>query len=293
LGSGHWGNALFVSRRRFREQVAEIRRGGWTVLGLAEAVQLLDEDRLPPDALVLTIDDGWYGTYSEMLPVLADANLPFTLYAYTKPMVEGTPVFRVMLEYLVSVGRPRSMTAREIFDEGDEVYDFVDLAQRRRALNRLGPIFVDQVGPNWREPMQRIADALGVALQPLVDERVFHFMDLAGLAEVPDFGGSVELHTHMHRFCVDQPAQMRQEIEVNRRILGDVTTGPFEHFCYPSGVYDRTVFPLLSELGVKSATTVEPGFVAAHTPRLAMPRFCVGEQTDAATLNAQLSGLHL
>jgi peptidoglycan/xylan/chitin deacetylase (PgdA/CDA1 family) len=254
-------------------------------------MELLREGRLPPDSVVLTIDDGWYGSFSEMAPRLADARLPFTLYAYTKPMVDNTPIFRVMLEYLTAVGKPRDISAREIFGEGDEVYELAAPQRRQHALNRLGPLFVDHLSTDWLGPMSRIANALCVDLEPLIAKRVFHFMDTNDLAKIPSFGGSVQLHTHMHRFFLDQPDQMFQAIKQNREVLESTIGGQFSHFCYPSGNYDPKAFPQLDGLGIETATTVEPGLVDAETHPLALPRYCLGESTDELALNLALSGV--
>ena len=62
------------------------------------------------------------------------------------------------------------------------------------------------------------------------------------------------------RKCVES------EVAENRRFLQRVVPYPLEHFCYPSGVYGLHQAEWLAELGVKSATTIEPGLNYA-TPR--------------------------
>lgn len=60
-----------------------VGREGYPVLPLGEAVRRLDEDRLPDQAVVITIDDGWSSTYTHMLPILESLGLPATVYVTT------------------------------------------------------------------------------------------------------------------------------------------------------------------------------------------------------------------
>jgi len=73
----------FMSATTFEGRLDLLEAGGYPVLPLEEAVARLKAGTLPPAATVITIDDGWYGTYKHMIPALKARTLPATLYVST------------------------------------------------------------------------------------------------------------------------------------------------------------------------------------------------------------------
>jgi hypothetical protein len=70
-------------------------------------------------------------------------------------------------------------------------------------------------------------------------------------------------------------ALFAREIIENRNFLAEVGQPHADHFCYPSGVYEECFLPWLSELGVQSATTCDPGLATSKTRSLLLPRIVV------------------
>ena len=289
LGPGHWGDALFMSRERFTRRLELIQSLGFNVISLADAISALDTGTLCEDAVVITIDDGWYGSYKHMFPALEEVGMPFTVYAYTRPMLEKTPVFNVLIRYLLTLGKPVVLSFSEIFGEGDESYDLGDPESHSRAISSIARTFDFKVNNNaWQQPLSRLAEMLDVDLEPLLENRVFDLMTPEELSQVPSYGGTVELHTHTHQLAFDQPDQMRRTIEDNRMHLKRILDKEYEHFCYPDGINRPGIYPDLTELGIKTATTTDPGFVDQSTHRLALPRICDGESVGQIAFEAEL-----
>jgi len=80
------------------------------------------------------------------------------------------------------------------------------------------------------------------------------------------------------------------EINENRRFLERVAASPLEHFCYPSGVYGLHQAEWLAQLGVKRATTIEPGLNYRDTPRFALPRLVDGASVSDIEFAAEMTG---
>ncbi|HUO85475.1 MAG TPA: polysaccharide deacetylase family protein [Thermoanaerobaculia bacterium] len=80
-----------ISRAAFREQMEYLRDGGFQVIPLSELVGYLNGeiDEIPPNSVVITVDDGWRSVYTEMLPVLEEMDFPFTLFIYPKFVIGG------------------------------------------------------------------------------------------------------------------------------------------------------------------------------------------------------------
>jgi peptidoglycan/xylan/chitin deacetylase (PgdA/CDA1 family) len=73
-----------VSTSGFEQQLQVLRDGHYNVIPLSQLVDYLNGtvESLPPRAVVITIDDGWLCSYTNMLPLLHARGLPFTLFAY-------------------------------------------------------------------------------------------------------------------------------------------------------------------------------------------------------------------
>jgi peptidoglycan/xylan/chitin deacetylase (PgdA/CDA1 family) len=74
---------LALPPRRFREQMQHLAAEGYTVVGLTEAVALLDGGDLPARTLGLTFDDGFVDVRDEALPVLAAHGFKATVFVST------------------------------------------------------------------------------------------------------------------------------------------------------------------------------------------------------------------
>lgn len=292
LGSGHWGNFLFMSAQRFRRRLRLIQDWGFEVISLSDAMAAMDADALPDNALVITIDDGWYGSRKHMFPALAQAGMPFTLYAYTLPILRGTPVFNVLAQYLLSRGKPVTVDLSAIFPDQQETIDLRDPTSRSQAAGKIAALLDTAVNneADWENQLLDLGARLGVDAAALLQHRVFHLMTTDELRQVSEFGGTVELHTHDHRLDFDSRGQIDRTISENRRHLEQLLGGNYVHFCYPSGIYRPDAFSDLSELGIASATITDPGLVDRETHRLALPRICDGENMSERAFRAELSG---
>jgi hypothetical protein len=65
------GDAMFIRPETFRARLQLIRDLGLRVIPLAEAVRApSSEAKAPENAIVITIDNGWYSTHHHLMPVL-------------------------------------------------------------------------------------------------------------------------------------------------------------------------------------------------------------------------------
>jgi peptidoglycan/xylan/chitin deacetylase (PgdA/CDA1 family) len=79
-----------VSIDMFEQQMSYLKDNDYTVLTVSELARLLSSGQaLPPNAVVLTFDDGYEGFYDLAYPVLQKNQLPGTAYLYVDGMVNG------------------------------------------------------------------------------------------------------------------------------------------------------------------------------------------------------------
>jgi peptidoglycan/xylan/chitin deacetylase (PgdA/CDA1 family) len=83
---------LAVSPRRFRQQMELLADAGFHVVGLAEALALVEEGRCPPRTLVLNFDDGFRDVGENALPILELFGFRATVFVPTG-VIDGSASF--------------------------------------------------------------------------------------------------------------------------------------------------------------------------------------------------------
>ncbi len=84
--------ALNTTAELLADHVAELRRGGYAVLPLAEIVSALRAGRsLPDKAVAITVDDASAGFHAQAWPLLRKAGIPVTLFLATDEVDRGGP----------------------------------------------------------------------------------------------------------------------------------------------------------------------------------------------------------
>lgn len=80
-----------VARDEFRRQLDFIQSSGYSVVSLDDAVAYLSGQvkTIAPNPVVITIDDGWLCTRTEMYDELAKRELPYTVFVYPKIVSRG------------------------------------------------------------------------------------------------------------------------------------------------------------------------------------------------------------
>ena len=81
-----------ATRGNFAAQLDYLTANGYHVIPLSDLVDFLAgrKESLPSRAVVITIDDGWLCAYTDMLPMLRERDMPFTLFVYPKIVGRGT-----------------------------------------------------------------------------------------------------------------------------------------------------------------------------------------------------------
>jgi|HubBroStandDraft_1064217.scaffolds.fasta_scaffold00390_6 peptidoglycan/xylan/chitin deacetylase (PgdA/CDA1 family) len=265
------GDAMFIRGETFTARLDALARLGYPVVSLDAALAgLAGTTPLPRAAVVLTIDDGWYSFYSDMLPALRSRSLPATLYVDTGHLLSRRPVPHVMARYFALIaggGEPAAIAAA-----ADRSLDLDTRLGHARALGA----------------------RLGLDPSGYVERRVFDYMAPEDLAAAAADGLDVQLHSHHHtlgdfgaEIVIAEVARNRAELA---RLLG-TDPAQLRHFCYPSGAHDRSVGPILAGLDIASATTTEAGIAYPSMDRFFLPRLLDGENLSLVEFEAELAGI--
>jgi len=279
---------LFQSPDALERRLLALHR--YPILPLDEAVRRLRAGTLPPAAVVLTIDDGFHGTLRHAWPALRRHGYPATLYATTYHVQSGTPVFRLLVQWIF---REAPVPALDLSELGAGMVGSVRMTPgpaRTEAMWRLIRHAEERLSETERQQLaDRLARSLGVDLAPVRQGRWLSLASAEELRAAATQGLDVQLHTHRHRFPLDRELAQR-ELRDNRAVLEPLVGRQLRHFCYPSGYFRRAHLPWIEEAGVESATTCDAGLNWPGESPLTLRRFLDGSQVSQLEFEAELSG---
>ena len=275
---------LFIRDDFFRNRMEYLKRKHYPILPLRDALNALDAGRLPPCSTVITMDDGWRGVYTVGLPIIRELEIPVTVYVTTYYVENRMPVYTVTVSYLFWRAIPRLID----LPRGIGTFDLeCEAARAEEAVQNFGAA----LPPAERlEFLKELAAALDVSFHEIESQHLFEVMDEHQLRGLAAAGIDIQLHSHRHQWPLYDKEIVASEIAENRRFLQRVVSYPLEHFCYPSGVHGPHQAEWLAELGVKSATTIEPGLNYGHTSRFALHRLVDGGTVSDIEFAAEMTG---
>src|SRR5205807_157229 len=154
-------------------------------LSLEDAAERLAAGRLPPNAIVITIDDGFFSVRRLAWPELAKHPFPFTVYVTSYYAGKQQPIFRLAIQYMfwktrvaeldtTSLMLPLPSRAR-IADEGDR-------EQVQWAIIRHGEIALTE--PQRNQLAKRLGERLAVDYSAIEANRAFTLMTSDDITEL-------------------------------------------------------------------------------------------------------------
>ncbi len=285
-----WRPGLYMTSAGLEERFEILKQEGCNVLPLDRAVRLLYTGELPERAVAITFDDGTYDFYKLAHPLLSSYGYPATVYLTTYYCEQQLPVFHLLCSYMLWKRSGDVMPEVRI---GNTLLrlDLRSSHGRQNALGRICAIARElDLGEEAKFSLAgELAAALSVDFEALCGKRVLQIMNPEEVGEISRAGVDVQLHTHRHRSPREKSLYTR-EIQENREAIRQMTGKDPSHFCYPSGVVQPEFLPWLTEAGVITATTCEPGLASANCDRLLLPRLVDHQSLGTLEFEGWLSG---
>jgi peptidoglycan/xylan/chitin deacetylase (PgdA/CDA1 family) len=274
---GFPGDSMFIRPETFRSRLEHIRNLGFNVISLDQAVNIVkNDDGLPSEPVVITIDDGWSSTFAHMLPALKEFGMPATIYCDTGNLLAAQLVPHVMANYL------------------RDTYPVPPGSEETAQAAYLLAVSADSDRNSKIASVKEFARLLGVDWSRYEVERVFSYMTPLELAQADQDGFAIELHTHTHDLHNFDPPKVVDEIKSNRNALAKMLNRDaqsFRHFCYPSGRASPLAAATLRSLGILSATTLESRFATRADDPLLLPRLIDGDHLTPIEFEAAICGV--
>jgi hypothetical protein len=277
---------LFIRQETLMKRLRYLRSRSYPVLPLQEACRALENDSLPPNAVVVTVDDGFYSAYQHA----GLFGLPITVYVSSYYVVKRSPIFRLIVQYAFWKTERRHA---DLSGLGLDLGESTPLGESRETERIMWRIVEDgetqRREPERQELARKLAERLGVDYDLLVDDRRFSLMSAEEIRDLAEWGVDIQLHSHRHRFPENQ-AEALQELNENRSVLEPLVGRKLDDFCYPSGLWSSNHWPWLAQMGIRSAVTCNPGLNYPSTSRWALSRFLDGENISQIEFESELSG---
>jgi peptidoglycan/xylan/chitin deacetylase (PgdA/CDA1 family) len=287
LADEHEWSGLYMAEEIFRERLELLKAAGCNVIPLDSAVERLKAGKLPPRAVVITFDDGYYDFYAKAWPQLQHFGYPATVYLTTYYSEYNAPVFDPACQYLLWKARGATL-------------DWPEMGLHRAALDTASARSIAQAivssvrerrleGPEKTEILRELASRLAVDFESLCRRRLLHIMTPAEVRELAAKGVDFQLHGHWHRVSRSRE-RFRNELEQNKAALARCGVSAPAHYCYPTGFHLPEFPAWLAEIGVRSAVTCEMALAAASSDPYLLPRLLDTPGISADAFAAWLSG---
>ena len=289
VGEGHYGNFLYMSADRFANRMALLKKWGYPVITFSEQFEAIEGTLRCPT--MITIDDGWHGTWSAMLPALEEHGFPATVYLTTYYCLNQAPVIDVALGYCLSAvdinaGKTFHLPA---FDMDPVTID--SEITRGKVLAQVKELSASLANDEARQRLLKsVCEQTNVNHNEMTRGRWFHLMNPMEVRDAARRGIKFEAHTHCHRTAHMGEDCLAEEISANIDCIRELTGETPRHFCYPSGVYSENMWPVLRSCDIASATTTEIGLVDDKTNPYAIPRILDGQYVTEIEFEAEMCG---
>ena len=249
----------------------------FTPLPLAEAVERLDLDELPPRAVCVTFDDGYRDNVDVALPILRRYGIHATFFVATAYLNGG----RMWNDTVVESIRGCITPELDLRSMGMDVFPLSDMGQRREAITRILAALKHRPGPAREAGAAQIAAMIGVSRS---SDLMMRDDDLRTLR---DEGMDIGAHTVTHPILTRvSPADARREINESRIRLGAILGRTISLFAYPNGKpgqdYAAEHVRMVREAGFSAAVSTAAGVAAEGSDLFQLPRFTPWDRKPAA-----------
>ena len=163
----HWRPFLYMRPEQFDRRLEVLRKGKYTVLPLAEAIERLQRKDLPPRSVVLTFDDGPYDFYKLVVPRLKKYGFSATVYLTTYYSELQRPIFGLICSYMLWKARERGSV--DLSDFGIPLALLATPGDRQAIVDQLSAWAdgKDYTGAQKDQLAAELAGRLGIAYESL------------------------------------------------------------------------------------------------------------------------------
>lgn len=288
-----YNSKLFTSQAHFRERLDWMQAAGFRFISLDEATDIDKGQPADQPRVVITFDDGWHTTATCLLPVLAERQIPSTLYLCTKHFLEGWPVPTVSVHYILWKTGQDTAVLKGLCSDLDGEYDLRNAHERKQLITRaIGFVKTKHSRAEVCDALESFALCLGISPSQLdLASRRFEYASREEI-QAASSACAIEAHGHVHSYPAGAPDRFAEDLRRCSDEIAALGLPRPRHYCYPSGSHDEAAAGVLHQNGMKSATTCAAGLmeVGKRDSYYYLPRFLDGESVHQIEFEAEMSG---
>ena len=282
-------------RETLERRCAHLRRF-YHPLSLSAAAQAWRAGNpLPPNAVAVTVDDGFRDFYELAYPVFAAQGIPATVYLVTDFMDGRLWLWPDRLRYAVEHAAVPMLEAT--LPSGERLkLELATAPDRERALTALGDAAKRLPDADRRRFLDEIPRLLGASVpdHPPADYAPLTWDSAREMAANGiEFGAHTRTHPILSR--VETEAALDEEIAGSKRRIEQELGRPVLHFCYPNGrpedVGDRAV-ECVERSGFETAVVTSQGFNFRGADRFRLKRIPADPSYSDAFFEEYVAGVH-
>jgi peptidoglycan/xylan/chitin deacetylase (PgdA/CDA1 family) len=245
-----------IPPKLFESQMAYLA-SRFTVLPLDDLVSALRERALPPNAVAVTLDDGYRDNYLEAFPILQRHSIPATVFLTTSAIGSDRPLWH---DDVFSAFRETTAPALEAFGPQSIGGSLATVPDRLRVQREvLGYLRV--VSDEERvEGVARLREALRVGPSRPVPGLMLSWDEARAMSRGGiRFGSHTVSHPVLSRVGRDRA---RRELQDSKSAIEERLGLSVEGFAYPNGTpadFLPETKALVRECGYRFAVTTSPG----------------------------------
>lgn len=276
---------LFMHPDTFEHRIKLIKKYEFDIISLDEGHVKIQSNSLKKPSAVITFDDGFISTFDLAIPILKQYNYPSTVYVTSYYQQKQSPIYRLAIQYcfwktqievinLTSLNLPITLTGNKT----SIMWELIKYGETKCS---------DQQRTNL---ISKIITLLNIELSANLKNRFMLLDSNENIVSAFKSGVDIQLHTHRHSLPRDRDLCLK-ELQENQQYLQSILGSLRNHFCYPSGIWSDDHIAPLSDFGVETATTCDPGLISPSINPLKYPRFLDSNAKELIEFEADLTGI--
>lgn len=242
----------------------------FTPCSLETALDDLDKNDIPPNAVVVTFDDGYRDNFTHAFPILSKYGVPATIFLATGSINDGPTLWfdrvfqafrETKVEVLAGYGTPKQdfplYTQIQRVEAQTKVLGFLRSLSDQEKFAWLNILYE-------RLKVEECVECPGLMLR------------WGEVREMARNGISLGAHTVHHPILSRiSPQKVRDEILLSKQVIEREVGMPVVTFAYPNGTaedFDGSAKLVLKEAGFRCAVTTIPGTNDSERDRLELRR---------------------
>lgn len=255
-----------IDRHQFDEQMQALSNY-YQILPLSEAMQLMQEKALPPQAVCITFDDGYEDNVSVALPILQKLNIPATFFIATG-FLSGQLMWN---DRVIESLRQYQGDTLDLSVLGLSVYSTNSIEAKNQCIHSIINTIKHKNSLERHKIVNSIVRKIGVAFDALM-------MNENGVRTLAQAGMEIGAHTVTHPILKSiSLKEAETEILKSKKTLESILGQSIKYFAYPNGYPSRDYglehSRMLKRLGFKNGFSTWWGAADADMDPYQLPRF--------------------